>query len=287
MLALASAHHPVKLSWSTLALNVTMTEEVTGSIMGLIGDKGLAIATWVAILGTLVVNTLSNIFPIDGNTVAGLANGPLAGVLITPANYAFVIWGVIYIGLITYAWYQSRPKNRGQLLIKRINCCLILACVAQMAWIYLFTLQLYWLSVIAMATILFALIAAYSELEEGQHHPNHRRKRWVNSPISIYLAWISVATVVNIASAIYASGMQDLGLSGSVWTAIMIIVANGIAALAIVQRRDMPFALVFIWANVAIAQRHQTNPTIWGPALVMAFTLVGLLLYRRYPRKSW
>ncbi|WP_235071118.1 tryptophan-rich sensory protein [Leptolyngbya sp. Heron Island J] len=251
------------------------------------GDRTLAIATWVAIVGTLVINTLSNFFPIDGNTVADLANGPLGGVLITPANYAFSIWGVIYVGLIAYAWHQSRRQYRNQLLIKRINGCLIIACVAQIAWIYLFTLQLYWLSVVAMLVILLALIAAYSELEEGQHPPNSRRKRWVNRPVSIYLAWISVATVVNIASAIYASGKQDLGLSGATWTAIMIVIANLIAALAIVKRRDLPFTLVFIWADIAIAQRHPTLPTIWIPALITAAILVGLLVYRRSPRKSW
>ncbi|MEM9266330.1 MAG: tryptophan-rich sensory protein [Cyanobacteria bacterium P01_F01_bin.13] len=255
--------------------------------MGLGSDKGLTIATWIAILGTLGVNTLSNLFPIDGNTVADLANGPLGGVLITPANYAFIIWGVIYVGLIAYAWYQSRRKQRGQLLIRRINACLIVACVAQMAWIYLFTLQLYWLSVVAMMVILLALVATYSELEDGQHFADNRRKRMVHGPISIYLAWISVATVVNIASALYASGLTDLGLSGSVWTAIMIAVANVIAALAIVQRQDVPFALVFIWADVAIAQRHQDIPTIWIAALVMVLALVGLLVRSRYPRKSW
>ena len=255
--------------------------------MGFIGDKGLAIATWIAILGTLGVNTLSNIYPIDGSTVADLANGPLGGVLITPANYAFIIWGVIYVGLIVYAWYQSRPKHRGQLVIKRVNLCLIVACVAQMIWIYLFTLQFYWFSVVAMGVILLSLIAAYSELADGQHHPDRRRQRRVNGPISIYLAWISVATVVNVASAFYASGARELGLSGAVWTAIMIVVANLIAALAIVQRRDLPFALVFIWADVAIAQRHQDIPAIWVPALGMVLVLVGLLVSRRYPRKSW
>lgn len=264
-----------------------MADVAAGDTMGLMRDKGLAIATWVAILSTLMVNTLSNIFPIDGNTVADLANGPLGGVLITPANYAFIIWGVIYVGLITYAWYQSRRKYRSQLLIKRINWCLIIACVAQMAWIYLFTLQLYWLSVGAMVVILLALITAYSELEDGQHQLNSRHNRWVNTPISVYLAWISVATVVNIASAIYASGRQDLGLSGAAWTAIMVIVANLVAALAIVKRRDLPFTLVFVWADVAIAQRHQTMPAIWVPALLMGLTLIGLLIYHRYPRKSW
>ena len=128
--------------------------------MGWIGDKQLAIATWVAILGTFTVNSLSNVFPIDGKTVADLANGPLGGVLITPANYAFIIWGVIYVGLLIYAWYQSRRQHRGQLLIRRINACLIVACGAQMAWIYLFTLELYWLSVVDMMIILLALIAA-------------------------------------------------------------------------------------------------------------------------------
>ena len=257
-------------------------------VISLGGDgKGLAIATWVAILGTLVVNTLSNIFPIDGNTVADLANGPLAGVLVTPANYAFAIWGVIYVGLIAYAWYQSRRKQRGQLLIKRINACLIVACVAQIAWIYLFTLQLYWLSVVAMALILLPLIAAYSELEDGQHQADLRRRRMVHGPISIYLAWISVATVVNIASAIYASGFSNLGLSGAVWTAIMVTVANVIAMIAIIQRRDVPFALVFIWADLAIAQRHQDNPIIWIAALAMVLVLIGLFVSRRYPRKSW
>lgn len=255
--------------------------------MGFIGNKGLAIATWTAILGTLVVNTLSNLFPIGGNTVADLANGPLGGVLITPANYAFIIWGVIYIALIIYAWYQSRRKQRGQLVIKRINLCLIVACLAQISWIFLFTLQLYWLSVLAMAVILFALIAAYSELEDGQHLADRRRRRMVHGPISIYLAWISVATVVNIASAFYASGFQNLGLSGAVWTAIMIMVANVVAAVAIVRHRDLPFALVFIWADVAIAQRHQEMPTIWISALLMVIVLVGLLAYQRYPRKSW
>lgn len=260
--------------------------------MGRIGDKGLAIATWFAILSALGVNILFVVFPINGNTIADLANGPLGGVLITPANYAIImIWRIIYVGLIAYAWYQSRRNHSGQLLIKRINYCLVLACVAQIAWVYLFTLQLYWLSVVAMIVILLALIAAYSELEDGQHYPNRRRGRWVNGPVSIYLAWISVATVVNIASALYASGLQDLGLSGEVWTAIMLVVANLIAAVAIVKRRDLPFALVYIWADIAIAQRHQAISTIWVPALAMVIALVGLLIYyliyRRYPRKSW
>jgi ammonia channel protein AmtB len=83
----------------------------------------LAILTWIAILGTLLVNSLSNFFPPGGQNVGEIANTILAGVLITPANYAFAIWGVIYVGLIAYGVYQSqRPNVSIQRFAGSTNC---------------------------------------------------------------------------------------------------------------------------------------------------------------------
>ncbi|MEO0491633.1 MAG: tryptophan-rich sensory protein, partial [Cyanobacteria bacterium J06659_2] len=65
----------------------------------------LPLFTLVAILATLMVNTLSNFFPPGGQNVGEISNTVLSGVLITPANYAFAIWGLIYIGLIAYGVY--------------------------------------------------------------------------------------------------------------------------------------------------------------------------------------
>lgn len=68
--------------------------------------RDLAIATTVAIIATLLVNTLSNLFPLGGQNVGQISNTLLSGVLITSANYAFSIWGLIYVGLIAYGFYQ-------------------------------------------------------------------------------------------------------------------------------------------------------------------------------------
>ncbi|HIK45347.1 MAG TPA: tryptophan-rich sensory protein [Leptolyngbyaceae cyanobacterium M65_K2018_010] len=226
---------------------------------------GLAIATVIAIAATIVINTLSNLFPPGGQNVGEIANTQLAGVLITPANYAFVIWGAIYLGLIAYGLYQFHPGRRRQANIQRVNRLLIVACGAQVIWIFLFTLQRFGWSVLAMAGILLPLIGIYLTLQIGRRRVP-RRQRWMaHIPFSLYLGWIAVATIVNVASALYARGWAEWGLDPVSWTAIMIVVA---------ERRDVTFTLVFIWAFGAIALRHSTIPAIWGTATIASIVLL-------------
>jgi hypothetical protein len=241
----------------------------------------LPIATLISILATLTVNVLSNIFPPQGLTIGEVANTILQGVQITPANYAFAIWGLIYLGLVAYGIYQLRPAQRGNLTIRRINPLLIIACLAQIAWVYLFTSQLFWLSVVAMLVILLPLIGAYLQLRDGRERVS-REERWLAQvPFSIYLGWISVATIVNIASALYNSGWDGWGIPAESWTVIMLIVGAVIAATVAIQQVDIAFILVFVWAYVAIAIRQFTDPAIGITAVVAAVVLIALLWFGR------
>lgn len=242
---------------------------------------GLAFATLLAIIGTLTVNTLSNFYPPGGENVGEIANTILAGVLITPANYAFAIWGLIYIGLIAYGIYQLGRHQRQDATIRRVDWLLIIACIAQIIWIYLFTLKFFWLSILAMLAILLPLIGAYLALRNDRIFS--RQRRWFALyPFSVYLGWISVATVVNVASALYDSGWRG-GLDNTPWTVIMILVSAAIAALVIFTRQDIPFTLVFVWAYGAIAVRHSNNPPIWMTAVGSALILLALLGFQRLP----
>ena len=244
---------------------------------------GLAIATLLAILGTLVVNTLSNIRPPGGQNVGEIANTLLAGVLITPANYAFAIWGVIYLGLIAYGIYQLGQRQRRDSTIRQVNGLLIGACIAQMIWIYLFTLQYFWLSILAMLGILLSLIAIYLRLHIGRPGASRSRRWFAHYPFSVYLGWISVATVVNIASALHVAGWQGAGLSLG-WTIALILITATIAAIVIGTRRDVAFTLVYLWAYGAIAVRHADQPAIWLTASGAALGLgIWLLVRRRSP----
>lgn len=247
---------------------------------------GLAIATFIAILATLTVNILSNFFPPRGANIGEIANTTLAGVMITPANYAFAIWGLIYLGLIAYGIYQLRPSQRSHPTIQGVNILLIIACIAQIAWVYLFTMQLFWLSVVAMLAILLALIGAYLQLSIGKEKVLRDRKWLAHVPFSIYLGWISVATIVNVASALYVVNWYGWGISSANWTAIMLVVATAIGAIVAIQRADIAFTLVFIWAYIAIAIRQLNTPVIWITAVLGAIVLGLLLIFSSRRRKT-
>lgn len=213
--------------------------------------------------------------------------------LITPANYAFAIWGLIYVGLIAYGIYQLRPAQRQDPAIQTVNRWLIVACFAQMIWIGLFTLKYFTLSIPAMVVILGCLIACYQALNIGRPArrdgrrpaPRGHRRWYAQYPFSIYLGWITVATVVNIASALYAADWSGWGLSDPLWTQAMIAVSGLIAALVIWTRRDIAFTLVFCWAYGAIAVRHSDSSAIAGTAITAAVLLLGGLIFCRSKAK--
>lgn len=245
----------------------------------------LPFATLIAILTTLSINILSNFFPPQGLNIGEIANTILQGVQITPANYAFAIWGLIYLALIAYGIYQLRPAQRRDSTIRRVDRLLIVACVAQIAWVYLFTHTLFWYSVVAMLAILLPLIGAYLQLGIGKGRVTRELKWLAHVPFSIYLGWISVATIVNVASALYISRWDGWGISAIGWTVIMLLVGAAIAAIVAIQRADIAFTSVFIWAYVAIAIRQLNNPAIWLTAAIAAIILAVLLVFGGVRRK--
>ncbi|MEB3232801.1 MAG: TspO/MBR family protein, partial [Leptolyngbyaceae bacterium] len=219
------------------------------------------------------VNSLSNFYPPGGQNVGEIANTIFQEVQIIPANYAFIIWGLIYLGLMAYGVYQIQPSQRQDHRIRQTSRHLITACIIQIGWIYLFTLKYFWFSVVAMLGILAALIFAYQSLGIGRVAATRRRRWLAQIPFSIYLAWISVATVVNVASALFYTGLQP---SSPTWTVIMLLVGGALAGGMMWRYQDTAFALVFVWAYGAIAISQQANLTIVITALSVA---IGLIFY--------
>lgn len=243
-------------------------------------------ATLIAILAAIVINALSNIFPLQGLSIGAIANQILGGVLITPANYAFAIWGVIYLGLIGFGIYQVLPSQRYNPHLRKLRAPIIWASLFQIIWVYFFQVQQFWFSVVFMFGILFNLIAAYlwSRFETSRVS---REEKWLAQiPISVYLGWISVATIVNVASALYASQWNGWGIAPSVWTVLMLLIAAAITAAIVIRYRDVAFTGVIVWAFVAVAVRQSAQPAIVMTAIGTAIVLIVLWVLGRSPRKS-
>ncbi|MEB3180704.1 MAG: tryptophan-rich sensory protein [Nostocaceae cyanobacterium] len=239
------------------------------------------LVTFGAIIGAFLVNVASNIFPLNGVSIGEISNTVFRDVLIIPANYAFAIWGVIYLGLFAFAVYQVLPAQRHQSDLRQIDYLLIIASVAQSVWVYLFLGRLFAVSVVAMLLILLPLIVAYLRLGIGIN-PVSRNQKWcVHFPISIYLGWISVATIVNLACALYFQNWDGWGISAEVWTAIMMLIAAAVAVAIVIQRRDIVYPGVTVWALVAIASKNGDNPLLRNLALLLAIVVVlGMFVNR-------
>ena len=239
--------------------------------------KALAVATLVAIIGTLLVNTLSNFFPPGGQNVGEIANTILSGVLITPENYAFAIWGIIYLGLIAYGIYQFENDRRRERKIQQAKQ----ASHRRLCRSNHMDFSIYPAAVYPLNSGHAGHFAAADwHLFDPEYWPRNRVSRlgrWAaHIPFSIYLGWISVATIVNIASALYVAGWNGWGLSDVIWTAIMIGVATLLGAIVIWRRGDIAFSLVFVWAFVAIALANGNIPAIWITAVLGSRAAPGL-----------
>ncbi|MGG6270864.1 tryptophan-rich sensory protein [Leptolyngbya sp. AN03gr2] len=244
----------------------------------------LQVATLVSIFAAIVINALSNAFPVGGLNIGAIANTILGGVLITPQNYAFAIWGVIYIGLIGFGIYQFLPSQRFNSHLLKLRAPIIWASVFQIVWVYLFQFRQFWLSVLFMFGILLNLVAAYIWSRFPKNRVSREEKWLARIPIGIYLGWISVASIVNVASALYASGWNGFGISPVIWTVLMILIAAVISAIIAIRYGDIAFTGVIVWAFVAIAVRQFAQIPILIAAIGSSIVLVLLLIFRNRPR---
>ncbi|NEO29723.1 MAG: tryptophan-rich sensory protein [Symploca sp. SIO3C6] len=231
-----------------------------------------------AIIAAFAINVLANVAPINGLTIGEISNTIFREVQITPANYAFAIWGLIYLGLISFGFYQAQPALRTKPILRQIGYPLILSSLAQICWVFLFQYGLFPLSLLAMLVILLPLIGIYLHLGIGLTRVSVQQKWFVHMPISIYLGWISVATIVNVALVLYYLKWDGWGISPQGWTVIMLIGAAVMAAIVIIQRADIAYPLVIVWALVAIAVRHSTTLMIAATAGALVIAIIILLL---------
>lgn len=228
----------------------------------------------VALLLVIGVNWLANALPINGQTTGEISDR--FDVYFKPAGYAFSIWGLIYLGLVAFAVYQALPAQRDNPRLHRIDYLFLLSSLANIAWIFCWHYELFALSVLVMLILLATLIAIYYNLEIGRRQVPLAEKWFVQVPFSIYLAWITVATIANVTILLAYLNWNGWGISPAIWAVIMIGAGLAIGIAASLPRRDAAYLLVLAWSFAAIAVQQNDVPLVMISAIVAA--LAALLL---------
>ncbi len=250
---------------------------------GAIARQGTNIAAFIA---TLVVNYLANALPIGGVTTAQIATR--YPITFLPANFTFGIWGIIYLGLVAFLVQQARASERNDAYVRQLDVLFPITCLANLSWLIAFQNRLFALSMVPMLVLLGTLIVIYNRLGIGQRAVSATQRWTVQVPFSLYLGWITVATISNATYVLYDAGWKA---NGDVWTAVLLVVAAAITGAFIVARRDVAYTLVVVWALFGIASRQASIRLVATTAVVLMVVLVvglvaDLLLNRRPARPA-
>jgi hypothetical protein len=242
----------------------------------------------LSVLVTIIINGLANALPING-----LSTGEISdrfNVYFVPAGYVFSIWGLIYVGLIAYAIFQALPAQRENPRLRAVGWWVVLGGLANSAWIFLWHYEQFPLTLIAMLTLLATLIITYLRLGINRSKVSAGEKWAAHLPFSIYLGWITVATVANITDVLDFIQWDRFGIAPEIWMIIMLAAVLAIATLMNFTRRDIGYTAVILWALIGIAVKHAAVTVVAVPTWITfgltALTLALAFLLVKPRRKS-
>ncbi|MGD9396747.1 MAG: hypothetical protein PVJ05_09990 [Candidatus Thorarchaeota archaeon] len=246
----------------------------------------------IAILSTIAINALANILPFNG-----VNTGQVADVFFsyfTPAGYVFSIWSVIYTLQIIFIIYQARSSQVNEEYLGKIGYLYLISAIFNITWLISFHYAvdnnlLLLLTEPLMLGILVTLLYTYVRLEIGVTEVPLRQKLAVHLPVSVYVGWISVATIANTASVLNEFFIIPLDTQ-YLWTALVLVVALLLAIIMLVMRKDIAYSLVIVWAAIGIYAKWTTVEVIplifWTASIVAIVVVLAIILVPLLMRKN-
>jgi len=242
------------------------------------------ITNLVSVIISLTVNILASALPLNGQNTGEISDR--FQVYFVPSGYVFAIWGIIYIGWIAFVIYQFRASQKESPRLRRLGYLFALSGIANAAWLFCWHYNNFGLSVLVMLTLLSLLIASYLRLNVNQA-PVSRAERWsLDIPFSVYLGWITVATVANVTDWLYLVEWNGFGISAQVWAMVMITVASVVGLLMTITRKDAAYVFVLVWSFAGIALKQTPAPMVVLSAWIAAILMLGLAFYSLIRRKA-
>ena len=113
------------------------------------------------------------------------------------------------------------------------------------------------------------------------------KRTFAHVPFSIYLGWVTVATIANATQLLVSINWNGFGIAQETWAAIMIALAVVVALLMFIRQRDVAYLLVLVWAIAGIGVKQavvlSVSTPAWIAVVLIALFAVASLFVRRPP----
>ncbi len=233
------------------------------------------VAFVIGLAYVILMNYLANAIPFGGQTTADISN--LHPTLITPAGYAFSIWGLIYLSFAVFAYYQLR-RGKDVRFFRMAWPWAILNFIANGLWLLAFQNEWFAISVVLMLFMLFTLFQIFRMFYRLKRAISTTNRFFFQVPFSIYFGWLSIASVVNVAVWLKTLNNASIADGELMIALIMLTVAATLGLLLVLRFQDYIYALTIVWALVAIWQNPSSIEVVANYSKVAAFVLAGFIL---------
>ena len=252
--------------------------------------KTLAVLNFLFFLIAFAMSQLSQLKLFNNNDM-GQVSDKYANVF-TPAGLTFAVWGVIYIALFAFtifhliqAWKKSVHTEANQ-VVQKIGTLFIWNNIATALWVLAFMYEFLGISMFLMIVQLYSLARIHWILKIFQPQKTASSKWFTQVPLTLYFAWISVATVANAAAFLVSVGWDGGPLTGADWTVVLIIIICFISSFMIWRRKNPYYGLIVMWAFYGIQlKRKQVDALAYADVIQVvwfAFGFVALLVLFRF-----
>lgn len=221
--------------------------------------------------------------------------------LITPAPYAFSIWGFIYsllaVAVVVDCACSSLSLFADVPHASLLRALFAVACLMNVAWVVFFTHEWLHAASCSLLVLWLALLALYLHVLAIRRDQGFSFGRYLCSElgITVYFAWTCAALLISICVSLQEFAGGYLSLTAYLSALSLLSVA---AISALVYAEDFAFAMVAIWALRAIAVKQldltpavervslsvRTSAT-QSAAIIGAFIIVALVA-KFVPRES-
>lgn len=215
----------------------------------------------IATAGVIFINYLAGIGRINQTTPAQISDK--YPTLITPAGYAFSIWGLIYLGMIIFSIYQILPKSSER--FSSIRSAYILSCAANCAWIYFWHHDLPVVCVGIILLLLGSLAFINIKLKEVKTLTDY----WfVKFPFGLYFGWLTAATILNVTIALVSLNTKLSDPAAKFFGAALMFIAATLGVIICLRLKNYSYPLAIAWALTAIAIKNGEQTLIVASAAV-------------------
>lgn len=229
---------------------------------------------------TIGANYFFNTGVLNGNTMKTIAERYKN--YFTPADYAFSIWGVIYLSLIIhliYSIYLFKNKKKEQSIIDKFGLLFFGSNILNCLWVYFWLTDEIGVCLIILMLLLIVLVRVITSLY-NDHKTLTIHNMFIMTPFSIYSGWVCVAFIANAAVFIRKYNLEHYFINETAWTITLLIASAVMFIVTSWKYKTVSFGLTGVWGISAVVFSNFNNQfCISISAILAAIAVLSTCFY--------